>query len=84
MKQHRFAIGIIFTISMVDSIGFGIIMPVTPSLLMEVSGANLGDSAIYGGWLMFAYAIMQFFFAPVLGNLSDAYGPAPAVVKSKT
>ncbi|MGI9322334.1 MAG: MFS transporter, partial [Pseudomonadales bacterium] len=78
----KFALGLIFTIAMVDSIGFGIILPVMPSLLMEVSGAGLAESAVYGGWLLFAYAVMQFFFAPVLGNLSDAYGRRPVLLLS--
>jgi DHA1 family tetracycline resistance protein-like MFS transporter len=65
-----------------DSIGFGIIMPVLPDLIMEVSGDDLAASAQYGGWLMFVYAFMQFFFAPVLGNLSDAYGRRPILLLS--
>jgi DHA1 family tetracycline resistance protein-like MFS transporter len=65
-----------------DSIGFGVIMPVLPDLIMEVSGDDLAASARYGGWLMFFYAFMQFFFAPVLGNLSDAYGRRPILLLS--
>ena len=78
----KFALAIVFTISLIDSIGFGIILPVTPGLLMEISGEGLGSSAVYGGWLLFAYAAMQFFFAPVLGNLSDAYGRRPVLLIS--
>jgi DHA1 family tetracycline resistance protein-like MFS transporter len=65
-----------------DSVGFGIIMPVLPDLIMDVSGEDLAASAQYGGWLMFVYAVMQFFFAPVLGNLSDAYGRRPILLIS--
>ncbi len=65
-----------------DSVGFGIILPVLPDLIMDVSGEDLAASARYGGWLMFAYAVMQFFFAPVLGNLSDAYGRRPILLIS--
>jgi DHA1 family tetracycline resistance protein-like MFS transporter len=36
----------------------------------------------WGGWLTFAYAIMQFLFAPVLGNLSDQYGRRPILLVS--
>lgn len=74
MKSRRFAFTIIFLISLLDSIGFGIILPVTPNLLMEITGKEVAASAVYGGWLLFAFAIMQFIFMPVLGNLSDAYG----------
>ncbi len=68
------ALLIIVATVLLNSIGFGIIMPVMPGLVMEVTGQGLADAALYGGWLMFAYAIMQFFFAPVLGNLSDRFG----------
>lgn len=49
---------------------------------MDVTGEGLAASAQYGGWLMFVYAVMQFFFAPVLGNLSDAYGRRPVLLIS--
>jgi DHA1 family tetracycline resistance protein-like MFS transporter len=65
-----------------DSVGFGIILPVLPDLIMDVSGEDLAASAQYGGLLMFVYAVMQFFFAPVLGNLSDAYGRRPILLIS--
>ena len=82
MPDRRFAFTIIFLVALIDSIGFGIILPVTPMLLMEVSGENLASSAVYGGWLMFVFAVMQFFFMPILGNLSDAYGRKPVLMAS--
>lgn len=82
MKGRRFALSVVFLTALIDSIGFGIILPVTPVLLMEVTGENLSSSAVYGGWLMFSFAIMQFIFMPVLGNLSDAYGRKPILLGS--
>ena len=79
---RRFAFALIFFTALIDSIGFGIILPVIPELLMDVSNTPLDTSAVYGGGLMFVYAIMQFFFAPVLGNLSDAYGRRPVLLVS--
>jgi DHA1 family tetracycline resistance protein-like MFS transporter len=54
--------------------GFGLIMPVYPRLLVELTGESLSRAAVYGGWLGFVFAAMQFVCAPVLGNLSDRYG----------
>ncbi|MBO6657397.1 MAG: TCR/Tet family MFS transporter [Pseudomonadales bacterium] len=82
MPDRRFVLTVVFLTALIDSIGFGIIMPVTPVLLMEVTGEGLSAAAVYGGWLMFAFAIMQFIFMPVLGNLSDAYGRRPILLIS--
>lgn len=58
----------------VDAIGFGIIMPVLPQLVMEVADQPLDAAISIGAWIGFAMALASFFAAPVLGNLSDAYG----------
>ena len=70
----------IFVTVLVDSIGFGIILPVLPRLIMELTGVGVDRAAAYGGWLSFVYALMQFFCAPVLGNLSDAKGRRPVLL----
>ena len=70
----------IFTVVLIDVIGFGLIIPVVPRLVMQLTGEGLSRAAIYGGWLGFAYAIMQFFCAPILGNLSDRVGRRPVLL----
>jgi MFS transporter, DHA1 family, tetracycline resistance protein len=70
----------IFVLVLVDSIGFGIILPVLPRLIMELTGVGIDRAARFGGGLSFVYALMQFFCAPVLGNLSDAYGRRPVLL----
>lgn len=69
---------------LIDMIGLGMIMPVMPSLISGITGEGLGQAAAYGGWLMFTYALMQFLFAPVMGNLSDAYGRRPVLLLALT
>jgi DHA1 family tetracycline resistance protein-like MFS transporter len=73
-QKTRHALAFIAVTLLLDSIGFGLIMPVYPRLLVEVTGVSLSRAAVYGGWLGFAFAAMQFVFAPVLGNLSDHFG----------
>lgn len=68
------ALAFIFVTILVDVIGLGIIIPVIPTLIMELTGKGLSEASLYGGWLIFAFAIMQFLFAPVLGGLSDQFG----------
>lgn len=66
----------------IDSMGIGIIIPVAPKLVMELSGLSLADAAPIAGWLTLSYAIMQFFFSPILGNLSDRHGRKPILLAS--
>ena len=70
----------VFIAVLVDSIGFGIILPVLPSLIMTLAHVNVSQAAEFGGWLAFVYALMQFFCAPVLGNLSDRFGRRPVLL----
>jgi MFS transporter, DHA1 family, tetracycline resistance protein len=76
----RGAFVFVFTAVLVDSIGFGIILPVLPRLIIELTGVSVDRAAVYGGWLSFVYALMQFFCAPVLGNLSDRFGRRPVLL----
>lgn len=73
-QKQGHALAFIAVTLLLDTIGFGLIMPVMPRLLVELSGEGLSRAAVYGGWLGFVYAAMQFVFAPVLGNLSDRFG----------
>ena len=82
MNSRRPIIAFIFVTVLLDSVGFGIILPVMPQLIMVVSGEPLDQAAVYGGWLLFLYAFMQFFFAPVMGNLSDRFGRRPVLLFS--
>ncbi|MFN8436460.1 MAG: TCR/Tet family MFS transporter [Cytophagales bacterium] len=72
----------IFITVLLDVIGLGIIIPVTPDLIKELTGENISEAAKYSGWLMFSYAIMQFICSPLLGSLSDKYGRRPVLLLS--
>lgn len=85
MRKHRAgrnALLFICITVLIDTIGFSIIIPVTPALIMELTGQGLSNAALFGGWLLFSYALMQFFFAPVLGGLSDRFGRRPVLLTS--
>ena len=64
---------IVATIFM-DAVGFGIIMPVLPQLVMEVGRIDLPHAIEIGAWIGLVMAVATFLASPVLGNLSDHFG----------
>jgi len=82
MANKNAALGFIFVTLLIDVIGFGIIIPVVPNLLMELGSLNISEAAAYGGWLLTSFSVMQFLFSPILGNLSDQYGRRPILLIS--
>ena len=80
--NRKAALGFIFITLLIDITGWGIIIPVFPKLIEELIHSDISTASRWGGWLAFAYAITQFLFAPVLGNLSDRYGRRPVLLAS--
>jgi DHA1 family tetracycline resistance protein-like MFS transporter len=80
--KKNIALGFIFVTLLIDVIGIGIIIPVVPGLIEKLTGEGISVASTYGGWLTFSYAIFQFLFAPILGNLSDRFGRRPVLLFS--
>lgn len=80
MRKKQAALIFIFATVLIDIIGIGLIIPILPDLLMEVSGLNTSESSFIGGSLIATYGVMQFFLAPILGGLSDQYGRRPLLL----
>lgn len=76
------AIGFIFITLLIDVMGWGLIIPVMPQLISELKGIAFNEASAYGAWLISAYALTQFVFAPIIGNLSDKYGRRPVLLLS--
>ena len=81
MKPRLPILFILITV-MIDAMGIGLIMPVMPELIQEVSGGTIASAAIWGGVLTTSFAAMQFLFGPMIGRLSDAYGRRPVLLVS--
>ncbi|OLY92661.1 MFS transporter, DHA1 family, tetracycline resistance protein [Cnuella takakiae] len=82
VKDSKSALRFIFFTLLIDVTGLGLIIPVIPKLIEQLTGGDVSSASQWGGWLTFAYAIMQFVFAPILGNLSDQYGRRPILLLS--
>ena len=80
--DRKAAIGFIFITLLIDVMGWGLIIPVMPDLISQLKHIPVNEASPYGAWLLSAYAITQFVFAPVIGNLSDKYGRRPILLGS--
>jgi DHA1 family tetracycline resistance protein-like MFS transporter len=74
----RFVLLTVFCYSM----GFGIIMPVLPELIVELEGVSMSEATLIGGFIAASYAVFQFLMGPLVGNLGDRFGRRPVFLLS--
>lgn len=74
MSARKPALGFIVVTLFLDILGLGLIIPILPRLVESFVGNDATQGAFYVGLLTATYAVMQFFFAPIMGSLSDRYG----------
>lgn len=77
--MNKALIVILSTVAL-DAIGAGLIFPILPDLLKEVTGGS--DIGLLYGLMLASFATMQFIFSPVLGALSDRFGRRPVLLLS--
>ena len=65
-----------------DILGIGLIIPITPRLVEEFQRTGVADAAQTYGMLVAIYSLMQFVGAPILGSLSDRFGRRPVILLS--
>jgi len=82
LSSPRAALTFVLLSVFIDSVGFGIIIPSLPAVIMQLTGGTISSAAGWGGYLMAVYALLQFFMAPVFGNLSDRFGRRPILLAS--
>lgn len=77
--MNKALIVILSTVAL-DAIGAGLIFPILPDILVEVTGG--GDIGFLYGVMLGVFAVMQFVFSPILGALSDRFGRRPVLLLS--
>jgi DHA1 family tetracycline resistance protein-like MFS transporter len=83
-SRRRGSIAFVLATIALDAAGIGLLIPVIPRLVAELTGEGLASAAIYGGWLTAIFAVVQFFAGPILGSLSDHFGRRPVLLVSLT
>jgi DHA1 family tetracycline resistance protein-like MFS transporter len=79
-RSQTSALTLVALIVFLDMTGVGIIIPVLPGLITELSHESLQHAALIGGGLLFAYSAMLFLCSPIVGVLSDRFGRRPVLL----
>jgi DHA1 family tetracycline resistance protein-like MFS transporter len=82
MKPHSASVSFILLTLVIDALGFGLVVPIVPELVLKLSGLTVSGASQWVGLLLMAFALMQFACAPVLGALSDRFGRRPVLLLS--
>ncbi|HEU4521219.1 MAG TPA: MFS transporter [Thermoanaerobaculia bacterium] len=78
-EVRRASLLVLFLTVFIDLIGFGMVIP-----FLSFYAREYGASGVVVGAVVGVYSIMQFFFAPVWGRLSDRIGRRPVILISLT
>ncbi len=80
--RPRARVGFVLATLGIDALGFGIVVPIVPNLVVQLSHLPPSAASFWVGALLSAFSVMQFFCAPLLGALSDRFGRRPVLLLS--
>lgn len=81
-QRRQAALGFIFFTALMDVISLGVMIPVLPNLVKQLSGGDLAHATHVAGLFATAWGLMQFVMSPIQGMLSDRYGRRPVLLIS--
>jgi MFS transporter, DHA1 family, tetracycline resistance protein len=80
--RRQASVRFILVTLIIDALGFGLVVPIIPPLVLKLSGEGIASASLWVGALLSMFAVMQFFCAPILGGLSDRFGRRPVLLLS--
>jgi multidrug resistance protein len=82
MKSRKAALIFIFITVVLDMLALGLVAPVLPKLVLGFLSNDMKRAADWNGIFLTVFAVMQFFFSPIIGVLSDRVGRRPVLLLS--
>ena len=80
MVTTRHAVPVVLLTLLLDAIGFGIVLPVLPSLIVHLAHVSVAEATRIAGYMLVAYAGTQFLAGPIIGNIGDRFGRRPVLL----
>jgi MFS transporter, DHA1 family, tetracycline resistance protein len=80
--QEQRALRFVLVTLFLNAMSFGIIIPVTPRLVMQLGNVSIAEATAIGGMIAVTFALFQFVCSPIVGNLSDRFGRRPVLMAS--
>ncbi len=81
-QQRQAAFGFIFASALMNSISFGIMIPILPNLIRQLTGGDTAAASVWTTYFATVWGLMQFVVGPILGMMSDRYGRRPILLIS--
>ena len=81
-RRRQASVAFVIITLVIDALGFGLIVPIVPLLIEQLSGSTVSHASLWVGVSLACFAIMQFIGAPILGGLSDRFGRRPVLLIS--
>lgn len=82
VRGRRAAVGFVLATLAMDAVGIGIVIPIIPELVRQMSGLTRSGASAWVGGLLATYSLAQVAAAPILGALSDRFGRRPVILLS--